>query len=178
MIKDTENSYSLISRLFHWFIGISIISLLIAGYYMTDLPPSDQKYQIYGIHKAFGFIVLILTIARIFWRILNIAPKTIQGTPHWQEVASKVNFKLLYSLSLIMPLSGIFMSLYGGFPISVFGIFTIEAFEKNQRLASLAREFHGAFAIVLICSLSLHVVGALYHHFIKKDRTLKRMIVG
>jgi cytochrome b561 len=178
MIKDTENSYSIISRLFHWVIGLTILSLVGVGYYMTGLEPSDTKFQIYFIHKSVGFSVLLLTIARIIWRLFNTYPKSVDGTPHWQEVAAKINFKLLYSLSLIMPLSGIFMSLYGGHGINVFGMFTIDPFQKNLRLASLAREFHGAFAIVLIVSVSVHIIAALYNHFSKKNSTLKRMIIG
>lgn len=178
MLKDTENSYSLISRLLHWVIAAATITILSVGFYMTDLPPSDDKYKIYGLHKACGVILLTLTLLRIIWRMWNSLPKTIENTPHWQDVASKLNYKLLYTLSLIMPISGICMSLYGGKSIDVFSLFTIEAFEKNARLSSLAREFHGAFAVLLVVSLSLHASAALYHHFFVKDKTLKRMITG
>lgn len=178
MLKNTETSYSIISRILHWTVSIFIFTLLFVGYYMSDLPNSPEKFQIYGMHKAFGVLTFTLVIIRIIWRMNNILPKPVEGTAHWEEVASRLNFKVLYVLTVIMPLSGIFMSLYGGKAIDVFGLFIIPAFEINKKLSSLAKEFHGAFAVLLIVSLSMHISGALYHHFIKKDRTLKRIIVG
>lgn len=178
MIKNTENSYGIIARILHWVIGASILSMLVVGYYMTSFATAPGKFELYGIHKATGFLLFLLIIFRLIWRIINIQPKPAENTPHWQESAAKLNFKVLYALSLAMPSSGILMSLYGGYPINVFGMFTIPAFTKIPKYSELAAEFHNAFAILIIISVSLHFMGAMYHHFYKKDRTLKRIIVG
>lgn len=178
MIKNTENSYGIIARILHWFIGVTILCMLVVGYYMAGLAPTPAKFELYGMHKATGFLLFLLIIFRLIWRIINIQPKPVENTPHWQEVAAKLNFKVLYVLTLAMPSSGIFMCLYGGYPINVFGMFTISAFTKNPKYSELAAEFHNAFAILIIISVSLHFMGAMYHHFYKKDRTLKRMITG
>ena len=176
MIKNTENSYGIISKLLHWTMSIVIITLICVGYYMSDLPASPEKFEIYGMHKATGVIILSLALIRIFWKYRNITPSLPENLPHWQAAASKINTGLLYFLMFLMPLSGLFMSLYSGYAVNVFGLFTIPAFERKERLATLAKEFHEAFAVILIVSISLHVAAALYHHFIRKDELLKRMI--
>jgi cytochrome b561 len=178
MLKNTKNSYGLIARILHWLIGIAILCMIGVGYYMSGLSFSPYKFELYDIHKATGFLLCILIIFRLIWRIYNIQPKTVENTPYWQEAAAKLNFKVLYVLTLAMPASGILMSLYGGYEINVFGIFTIPAFVKNAKYSGLAAEFHSAFAILIIMSVSLHILGALYHHFYKKDLTLIRMIYG
>ena len=178
MLKNTINSYGLVSRLFHWILSLGYISLICAGYYMTSLPNSPEKYQIYALHKATGFVLLCLVTLRFIWRQTNIVPNGVEGVPYWQEVGAKLNFQVLYLLMFLMPLSGISMSLLGGYPISVYGLFTIPAFETNLRLAELANQLHKAFVIVLIISVSLHFLGAIYHHFIRRDNTLMRMIRG
>lgn len=175
MLRNTATSYGWLSRLLHWTVSIMIFILLGAGYYMTSEPP---KYDVYPIHKATGFVLLILVILRLTWRLRNISPELPSSTPHWQAVAANLNIKVLYVLMIAMPSSGILMSLYGGHPISIYGFFTIQAFEKNEKLSVLAKEFHGAFAVLLILAISLHVFAALYHHFIKKDNVLVRMIRG
>lgn len=176
MLRNTITSYGLIAKVFHWSIGFVIIALLAVGYYMTNEPQSVSQYTFYPLHKAMGALVLMLVFLRLLWRLKNITPALSADTPHWQVTAANINTKFLYFLMFAMPLSGIFMSLYGGHNISIFNLFTIPAFTKNPKLSSLAGEFHEAFAVLLIISVSLHIIAAFYHHFIKKDDTLKRML--
>jgi len=175
MLRNTATSYGWLSRLLHWTVSIMIFILLGAGYYMTSEPP---KYDVYPIHKATGFVLLILVILRLTWRLNNTNPDLPSTTPHWQAVAANLNIKVLYALMLAQPISGILMSLYDGHAISVYGLFIIPAFVKNEKLSILAKEFHSAFAVLLILAITLHVLGGLYHHFIRKDNVLVRMIKG
>ncbi len=176
MLKNTENSYGSITKLLHWVVAIMILSLLCAGYYMTDLPNSPDKFAIYDIHKETGFLLLIIMTIRVIWRLKQIAPNLPDSTPHWQKVAASLNIKVLCFLGLAQPISGVLMTLYGGHAINIFGLFIIPELTLNKKLSSLAREFHGAFAVLLITVISLHILAALYHHFIKKDNVLKRML--
>ncbi len=178
MLKNTENSYGTIAKLLHWIIAAMIITLLSVGYYMTDLPNSPDKFKIYDYHKITGFTVLVLMIIRLVWRLCNQVPKDLDNIPHWQRIAADLNIKVLYFLGIAMPLSGILMTLYGGRSIDLLGLFTIKAFETNKKLSSLAWEFHEAFAVLLIALISLHILAALYHHFIRKDNIFKKMLWG
>ncbi|MDX1923928.1 MAG: cytochrome b [Rickettsiaceae bacterium] len=177
MIKNTANSYGLISRLFHWIMSFWIIIMICAGYYMTSLPNSSDKFAIYGIHKQFGVLFFIFVVLRIIWRLRNISPSPLEGTPYWQSAGASLNFKVLYLLMILMPFTGVAMSLYGGYPINFFGI-VISGVEKNLRLSELANQMHKAFVVLLLISISLHIIGGMYHHFVRKDRTLMRMIRG
>ena len=51
MIKNTENHYGIIAKLFHWLIAVAIISLITVGFIMSDMSPSPDKYELYGMHK-------------------------------------------------------------------------------------------------------------------------------
>ncbi|MDP4840023.1 MAG: cytochrome b/b6 domain-containing protein, partial [Alphaproteobacteria bacterium] len=75
MIKNTSESYGIITRSFHWLMGLMIIGIIIAGFVMTSLEPNDQKWFIYAQHKAFGMIILTLIPLRLLWRFLNPQPK-------------------------------------------------------------------------------------------------------
>jgi cytochrome b561 len=52
MLKNTLSSYGLITKLFHWFIGIAIVGLLVIGFIMVSMLPSVDKWQLYSMHKA------------------------------------------------------------------------------------------------------------------------------
>lgn len=177
MLYNTEKSYGLISRLFHWIMSVIILSMISVGYYMKYFAPQESKATIYGMHKATGVIVFTLVLLRLTWRMINVSPKLPEDCQKWLAAASKINFIVLYTMMISMPITGLFMSLYSGFKINVYGLFTIPTFlEKNKKLAALFKELHNGFAVLFIIAISLHILVNLYHHFYKKDNILTRMI--
>ncbi|MEY3197535.1 MAG: hypothetical protein RLZZ59_906 [Pseudomonadota bacterium] len=179
MLRNSTDSFGSLSRFLHWVVGLMIIGLLCVGFYMTDLPNSDEKWQIYGLHKATGTLVFGLIIIRILWRLINVAPELPTTMKPLLQTGYKLGVKSMYLLMFVMPLSGIFMSLYSGHDISVYGLFSIKAFElSNKELAHILHSIHVYSGIILACIISVHTMLALYHHLIVKDRLLLRMICG
>ena len=63
--------------------------------------------------------------------------------------------------------------------MSVFGLFSVPPLvEKNDIIAKLAVNVHKISVYVFIAVLALHVLASLFHHFILKDKTLRRMWYG
>lgn len=177
MLKNTENSYGSIAKILHWVIGLFIICLIAVGFIMSSMDPAPEKFELYGMHKAFGVIVLCLVAIRILWRITNATVQATEGVPPILQLAAKAGHLLLYIFMLVMPISGVLMSRFGGYPISVFEIFTIPAAsEKSPELAKLFHATHGYAAWGFVILITVHILAALYHHFIRKDDTLVRMI--
>lgn len=76
----------------------------------------------------------------------------------------------------MMPVSGVFMSCFGGHEVNVFNLFTIPPLEKNPTLSSFFHDAHGIAALGFSVLIVLHVGAGLYHHFVRKDNILIRMI--
>ncbi|ARN84101.1 cytochrome b [Candidatus Nucleicultrix amoebiphila] len=179
MIRNTKNAWGSISRLFHWSIGLFILTLIGVGLIMIDMEPSPLKWQMYGIHKATGVSVLVLVVVRLIWRLQNIIPVQPHLVPLWQQKVANISVILLYILMFTMPLSGIIMSLMAGHEINYFGLFTIQPFTQEKTvIGAIAREAHIYFSYLLMGLLTLHVLAALYHHFILKNNVLRRMLWG
>lgn len=176
MLKNTPQSHGSVTRSLHWIMGLIIIAIIIAGFIMTSLEDSSQKWFIYAQHKAFGVIILTVIPLRILWRLMNPQPQLPKSTPLWQSKAANTNILFLYTCMLIMPFSGFIMSSFGGHPISLFTLFTIDPFFEKHEMAGIMHETHTILAWGIALSASLHIAGALYHHFILKDTVLKRMI--
>ena len=83
----------------------------------------------------------------------------------------------LYALLIAMPIAGLMMSLYGGRPVDVFGLFQIPVFVTPDRaLARLYNDWHTDIIWPIILTFTaLHIGAALYHQFIKKDNLMSRM---
>lgn len=176
MLKNTQNSYGMVAKLFHWIVSILILSLIAVGFYMTSLESSPEKGELYTMHKSFGVLVLSIIVLRIMWKISNKAVLPIANVSILFSLGAKVTHFLLYVFILIMPLSGIMMSRFNGYDISVFGLFTIPGLLKNEAYAGNFHTIHVTAIWGLLALIILHILGAFYHHFIRKDKTLLRMI--
>ncbi|MDP4832240.1 MAG: cytochrome b [Rickettsiaceae bacterium] len=177
MIKNTENNYGIIAKLFHWLIAIAIVSLITVGFIMSDMPASPDKYELYGMHKASGVLVLMLVVLRVLWKLSNKVVQPPADLPNILKLAAKSGHFLLYAFMLLMPISGICMSYFGGHDISVFGLFMIPAaIDKLPQIAGLFHQIHVLGIWAFITVITLHVGAAFYHHFIRRDNVLMRMI--
>lgn len=176
-MKDTFEKFSLPTIGLHWIIAIGMIAMLAFGLYIEDLPKGAEKGALMGTHKSFGIIILVLASARILWRIKNKFPKPLSVLPNWQEKLAKFTHWFLIIGTVMMPISGIMMTLGGGHSLNLFGLELIAASgEKIEALSEVGHIVHGLGSKLLIFFILLHSVGAIKHQIIDKDRTLSRML--
>lgn len=130
---------------------------------------------IVNFHKLLGLTILALMVLRAVWAWKNPKPSLL-NVSHWQRWAEHTVHGLLYLLLIAMPLSGWIGSVAGGRPPR-YGTMPLNLpIEKNKELAGSAFDVHGSLAIIILVVVSIHLLAALYHHFIKKDDILRRML--
>lgn len=178
MLKNTKESFGLISKTLHWSMAVILVGLFAVGLYMTDLDYYDALYHtLPWWHKSFGLLVIGLLVFRFTWKRLNPEPEALSTHKNWEVFLAQFIQKLFYGLILLIGLSGYFISTAKGKSIDFFGWFEVPAITRvaGER-ADLVGEIHEFLAITLIALAVLHAAAALKHHFIDKDETLKRMI--
>ena len=171
-INANVSKWSVASRLFHW---ISAVLLLITWIMMLLYQNLDNNLYI-GLHKAFGISLLFWMIARVINRIFTKAPPALP-MPKWQLVMSKLSHFALYAVLIAMPLAGLLMSVYGGRPVDIFGLFQIPVFVTPDRgLARFYNDLHTDIIWPMIIAFTLlHIAAAFYHQLVKKDNFIARM---
>jgi cytochrome b561 len=174
--KIESRKYNAISQLFHWLMAFLIFGMLIAGFFMTGMEYGASKFTLYGYHKSFGTLVLILVVLRFIWKKICSPVLPLITYKSWEKHLSRAAHFLLYLLMFIMPASGWLMSSAGGFDYSFFGMAMPKLIDKNESLFLLFREIHEYSAILLLILISAHFLGAAKHHILDKDITLKRML--
>lgn len=174
---NTLDSYGFISKFLHWSMAILIFFILGLGLYMTDLEASIQKFELYQLHKSLGFIVLALLGLRILWKMVHITPKLPENLGKHTIRAAKAAHWALYALMAGIPITGILMSAAAGYPVQVFGLFTLpHVMAPDEGMLDIYKRLHGFLANCLIILLILHIGAGLYHHRILKDNILRRMM--
>ena len=74
-----------------------------------------------------------------------------------------------------MPLTGYLLTNLQGDIVNFFGIHLPDVLEKSRSWKPYMYDIHHQLGHILLVILGLHILGALYHHYILKDNTLRRM---
>lgn len=177
---NTSNSYGLVSRVIHWLMAALIVGLFSVGLYMTSLGYYDALYHtLPWWHKSIGLSVFALLIFRLLWKVLNPLPEPLATHSSFEKKAASITHKAFYLLISLIAISGYFISTAKGKGISFFDWLEIPALiEPFTDQADRSGVVHLWLAYLLAAFVLLHAAGALKHHFIDKDKTLKRMIRG
>lgn len=178
MISDTTNKrYGTLTIALHW-----IMLLLIVAVYATinlrELYPkgSDPREALKALHFMLGLTVLILVIIRIPARFQGGTPAITPELNTWQKIASNGSHGLLYLMMIFMPLLGWLTLSAVGKVIPFYGFSFPALISENKDTAELLKEIHETIGTIGYYVIAIHASGALFHHFIKRDNTLIRML--
>jgi len=176
-VKNTDSDYGIITILFHWSIALLIIGLIVSGLTMTSLPNNLGKLTLFGLHKQFGLLVLLIVILRLFWRLFNKIPALPRTMPKWQVISAHISHYLLYILMFTLPITGWLLTSAAGFPVSFFKLFIWPVVGRpNEKLEQIYTQTHDWLGIALTFVVVVHIGAALMHHFIDRDNVLRRML--
>jgi cytochrome b561 len=164
----------------HWSVALLMIALLALGLIMHD----NKLYDLYPIHKSLGMLILPLALFRAYWRLKEKWPQPAHQLYGIWIHLSKIAHLSLLSLTVLMPISGILMSLLSGRGLTLF-TYPIILAQKNDQgelialseyWAKIAHQLHFLFSDLLIILLGAHIIAGLIHHFLLKDDVLNRMM--
>lgn len=176
-IKNTINRFGSVSIFLHWLIALLMIGLLILGLYMVTLPINLEKLKLYGWHKEYGILVLMLAVVRVAWRLSNVAPLFPATMPTWQIWGAQSVHFAFYLLMFALPITGWMISSAAGLPVSFFGLFVLpDLISPSESLRILLADVHEWLGYALLLAICGHVGAALWHHYIDKDDTLTRIL--
>ncbi|MGE4062129.1 MAG: cytochrome b [Rhodospirillaceae bacterium] len=170
-------SYRWPAKLFHWLTALAVVTAIVLGFAMVSAQPGPRQNQLYDLHRSFGALILALTGARLLWRLFSPPPRLVPGMPKWQKTAATAMHRLLYVILIAMPLLG--WAGTSAFPatITVFGLFELPPLvAPNRELSTILLGIHWRLAWLLCVLIAGHIAAALYHHFVVRDETLRRML--
>ncbi|MFA6014089.1 MAG: cytochrome b [Gallionellaceae bacterium] len=175
--KNSSIRYGSLSIGIHWLM----LLLFVAVYGTIELRElfekgSDPREALKTWHFMLGMLVFVLVWLRIAARLSGPTP-AIQPEPEkMQQLSAKLLHLTLYALMIGMPLTGWLMLSASGKVIPFFGLELPALIGENKDLAKQIKEVHEFVGTTGYYLLGLHVIAALYHHFIKRDNTLTRML--
>ncbi len=182
---NTDMRFGAISKTLHWLTAFLIISMLVLGIVASKWPFDTSealatKGLLFSTHKTLGLVTFAVAVLRICWAVTQPRPVSLPIDSKLQHFAAEAVHWSLYGALVLVPLTGWthhaastgFAPIFWPFGQTLFFV------PQSVVLAAVLGKLHFVFNIVLVVSLGLHTAGALKHHVIDRDATLKRMLPG
>jgi cytochrome b561 len=174
-MKKLSERYGWAAMTLHWVIAILLSVALVLAWVLPrkSAPGYDALLE---LHKSVGMTVLLLVVLRLSWRLGNpVAPAA--GLTRLETRLSGLTHWVLYAIMLAIPLTGYLFSSAAGQHLDFFGLFTAASpLPTNPGFASPMEFLHKTGQYAIYGFVGLHVLAALYHHFVKRDGVLRRML--
>lgn len=178
-LRNTNTEYGSLAKALHWLVAIGLFALLYLGLEQAGMERGDEKTRIRFIHASIAAITLMLMTVRIIWRFMNDVPAHPDTMPAWQRKVSSLVHWGLYLTVFGQLFAGAIMNGTAGRGIPVFGLFVIPVpVAKNRDAHEWWEGVHEFVWRPIAVLLTIHILAALYNHFIAKNDVLRRMTVG
>jgi cytochrome b561 len=178
MALTVAPGYGVIAKTLHWLI----FGLLMVQYAIGSIMPHIGRHTLdeswVAWHFSVGAAILFFIIIRLAWRLLHPVPQLPTLSP-LEQVVSGFTHWALYLLVLAMTLLGWAATNSRGWDVKLFGLVTLPSIAaKGSQLGHQCGDLHNVLVYVLLGFIVLHVIAALYHHFVKHDAVAGRMVPG
>lgn len=182
MQTDSRTKLSPTTLCLHWLVAVMVMGELTVGAYMANF----EVYALYPWHKSFGQLIFLIVLLQVIHRLKNGWPTPVSEYSFAERILARgVHYLLLVGV-LLMPVFGFLMSALGGTGVAFFGLQLVarnpdpinvtKVIPINGPVADAMHTAHGILGYLLILAVLLHIAGALKHHVIDKDGTLRRML--
>jgi cytochrome b561 len=167
--------YTPVAMALHWIMAALVLFAGIFGLLLDDWPRATRMFWI-NVHVQAGLLILVLLMARIWWRRIHAPPPLPPEVSGISHRLSNPAHLLIYVLMLFIPLVGIVALVWHGRAFD-FGLFAIDFGVKSSKpVYERAEDIHLWLTYGLFGLVAGHAVAALWHHFISRDTVLLRML--
>jgi cytochrome b561 len=172
-------AYTITARVLHWLTAILILGMIPLGLVIANDWGGSLQDSLYDLHRSIGALVIPVILLRLVYRRVNPPLPLPDDIPAIQQLAAHAMHWCLYALLLVQPIIGwIATSAYRA-PINVFGWFELPPiWPENRAFSEQMFGIHGLIGALIAALAAVHIGSALFHHFVRKDGVLMRMITG
>ena len=162
-------------KVIHWLMAIAImIDLNVAQKFGGEMQLWD-RLESRADHATMGLIITFLLILRIILRYKYGAPSLPDSMSKWQVLAAQAGHYGLYILMGALVLTGIISASYASDPIFIFNSYDLAFANHNDDVFKIVRRMHEFCTNAIIALIVIHILAAIYHHFVLKDSTTSNM---
>lgn len=176
-MMTTNTHFDRTARWLHWAMAAMILAMIFVGVGMVA--SLELRPWLIDLHRPLGLLVLVLALLRLWHRRRHPPPALPESLPPLQAWAARASHGLLYALMFAMPLLGWAMSSAGGYRVVLPGGKALPALAPaDPALYTWLRDAHGVLGYAFFALILVHIAGALYHAWVRRDGVFEAMARG
>jgi len=161
----------------HWGVLLLIVGVYASMELRGFLPKGSAPRELLKVvHFSLGLTVFALVIARIVVRLRTTTPAITPPLSPLLKIGATGAHLALYAFMIAMPLLGWATLSAEGKSILFFGLPIFPIAPVSETLAELFEETHELIGEIGYFLIGAHTAAALYHHYIRGDNTLTRIL--
>jgi cytochrome b561 len=174
---DDGTNYDNVAITLHWATAFLVIANFVLAE-TWDYFAKPTAHFLQSTHMSFGILLAAVIVARLVWRQMP-GHEVSSIEAGWVRLASKAGHYLLYVLLVVEVGLGFFVQWVRGKALVFFGLGIPSPLTAMPRpVRHQVTEVHNWVAWTIIIIALAHAAAALYHHYVLKDRVLRRMLPG
>lgn len=176
---DPIRRYSNVAVAIHWITAFVVLAQVVIGFAFAEfMEKGPELSYVFAWHKTLGALILVLTLVRLAYRLMNPPPPFPPGPPGWRKTAALLNQYAFYFLLIILPVTGLVAvsEMSKGGTTNLVGGISIPVIPGISKSASeISGDLHVVLVYITIALLAVHVAAALFQQFIEHDPVAARM---
>jgi cytochrome b561 len=158
----------------HWISALLVAVLWTIGQTVDVFPNGPLRIDYRSVHIVLGMALGAVLLVRLGWRLTR--RETLPPLDHGVLLAiARVTHWLLYALLIVAVGLGIANVWVRGDVI--FNLFQVPSYDPDNRaLRHLVGGWHALAANAVLIVAGVHAAAALFHHYVLRDATLRRML--
>lgn len=173
MHNDSPTHYGRTTRFLHWAMALLIMLQFLKLGDRIDDGEHWIGQTFVPWHVSIGVVIFALAVLRLWWAVRQ---RPHRPQPEASPAVVRLGHFLLYACMLLMPMTGLAALLGGGYGLAVFGIDIVTKTEVETPWLAAIGNLHSPIAWVFVALVVGHIAAALFHHFVRRDQTLRRML--
>jgi cytochrome b561 len=175
--SNSAYTYSATAKGLHWLIVLLLTAQFVTAYTLPHIGRDTAPSAVINLHFSFGVMILVVMAARFAHRLMHPVALEAHAGKGWEQLLAKTIHRLFYLILLVSPILGWASASAHKLPVTAFGIVALPAIaQPGANWASTAGDIHSTVMWALLCLIVLHAAAALYHHIVRHDGTLVRML--
>ena len=88
-VEPGSGRYALVAIVLHWLIATALVFQILLGWRMGDMK-GPEAFALVQLHKSVGITILVLSLARLGWRLINPPPPMPETMAGWEKTLARI----------------------------------------------------------------------------------------
>ncbi|MEO7578344.1 MAG: cytochrome b [Massilia sp.] len=174
---NTLPAYSGAAKRLHWLIVLLVAIQFVTAFLLPHIGRNTPPSTVINLHFSFGILILVVMAVRLVHRLRHPVPLEARDARPAERFLAKTTHRLFYLILLVGPFLGWASASSHKLPVTLFGILPLPPIaQAGAGWANEAGDIHSTAMWAILWLIGLHAAAAIYHHVIRRDGTLRRML--